>query len=310
MEEKPESMREAFGYTLQELAGSMDNLVVVAADTSESISSGLFGRKYPERFFNVGIAEQNMIGISAGFALYGKTAFCGTYAVFLERAMDQIRNTVAYCNLDVKIIGAHTGLSVGPDGGSHQAIEDIAFMRALPNFRVLAPADAYSAKQLIAQAAKIKGPFYIRLIRSSFPNVYTDQSLEVGKASVLMDGDDITIIACGVMVQTAMRAAKRLGKLAISARVIDLHTIKPLDHDTILKAAKDTGKVITVEDHNVMGGMGSAVAEFLSSKRPTHIEMIGVNDTFGESGKDVEVLAKYGLTEENIMEKAKLMTRF
>ncbi|MDE1834472.1 MAG: transketolase family protein, partial [Candidatus Micrarchaeota archaeon] len=286
MEAKPESMREAIGSALCEIGDSNKNIVIVGADTTESLSLSQFGKKFPERFFNVGIAEQNMIGVSAGMALYGKTVICGTYAVFIERALDQIRNTIAYCKLDVKIIGAHTGISVGPDGGSHQAIEDIAIMRALPNMKVIVPSDSYSAKALATQAASTKGPFYIRLIRSNVPNIYSNEQIQIGKANVIKEGNDIAIIACGITVHEAIRAAKRLEAQGISARVIDCHTIQPLDEQTILAAAKDTGRIITVEDHNMYGGLGSAVAELLSRKRPTRVEMIAVKDVFGESGKD------------------------
>lgn len=309
MEKKPESMREAFGQSLVQMGESNNDIVVVGADTTESIASGIFGKKFPERFFNVGIAEQNMIGISAGLALYGKRVFCGTYMVFLERAIDQIRNTVAYCNLDVKIIGAHTGISVGPDGGSHQVIEDIAIMRALPRFRVIVPCDSYSAREITKEAASTKGPFYIRLIRSNVLNVYENEQVKVGKANVVRDGSDVSIIACGIMVHEALKAAEKLKSENISARVIDCHTIKPIDEEMIMKAAKDTGRIITAEDHNVMGGLGSAVAEVLSKKMPTKISMVGVNDTFGESGDPAQLMVKYGISEENIIEKARAMMK-
>jgi transketolase len=307
MEQKPESMREGMGSVLLELGDTNPNLVVVGADTTESLSLSPLGKKFPARLFNVGIAEQNMIGISAGLALYGKTVFCGTYAVFLERAIDQIRNTIGYCDLDVKIIGAHTGVSVGPDGGSHQTIEDIAIMRAIPNMKVVVPSDTYSAKALVRELVGTKGPFYLRLIRSSVPNLYQDQKIRVGKANILMEGKDVAIIACGVMVHEALKAAVRLQKEGISARVIDCHTIKPLDEETIISAANDTNMIITAEDHNVFGGLGSAVAELLSRKRPTRIEMIAIKDVFGESGKDTEVMAKYGITEKEIFDRAKEM---
>ena len=309
MEEKLESMREGIGSELTELGGANPNLVIVGADTTESLSLVPFGKKFPDRLFNVGIAEQNMIGISAGMALYGKTVFCGTYAVFIERAIDQVRNTIGYCNLDVKILGAHTGLSVGPDGGSHQTIEDIAIMRAIPHMKVVVPSDTYSAKALVREIAGTKGPVYIRLIRSSVPNLYQDQNISVGKANLIRDGKDIAIIACGIMVHEAIKAANRLDKEGISARVIDCHTIKPIDEETIIKAANDTNRIITAEDHNIYGGLGSAVAELLSRKRPTKIEMVVVKDVFGESGKDMEVMAKYGITEKEIFDKAKEMMK-
>lgn len=307
MEQKQESMREWVGSALLELGASNRGLVVVGADTTESLSLKPFGERFPGRLFNVGIAEQDMIGISSGLALYGKTVFCGTYAVFIERAIDQIRNTIGYCNLDVKIIGAHTGLSVGPDGGSHQTIEDIAIMRAIPNMKVVVPSDSYSAGALTREMAITKGPFYIRLIRSAVPNLYKDQKISVGKANVLTEGNDVAIIACGIMVHEAIKAADRLRAHGIYARVIDCHTIKPIDEDTIIKAAKETGRIVTAEDHNMYGGLGSAVAELLSRKRPTMIEMVAVKDEFGESGSGAEVMAKHGITEKEIFEKAKGM---
>jgi len=297
------------GSVLLELGDTNPNLVVVGADTTESLSLSPFGKKFPDRLFNVGIAEQNMIGVSAGLALYGKTVFCGTYAVFLERAIDQIRNTIGYCKLNVKIIGAHTGVSVGPDGGSHQAIEDIAIMRSIPNMKVVVPSDSYSTRALVREMASTDGPFYLRLIRASVPDLYLDKKISVGKANVLTEGSDIAIIACGIMVHEALKAADRLRKEGISARVIDCHTIKPLDAETIIKAANDTNRIITAEDHNMFGGLGSAVAELLSQKRPTRMEMIAVKDVFGESGKDTEVMAKYGITEKEIFDKAKEMMK-
>ncbi|MCL4364713.1 MAG: transketolase family protein [Candidatus Marsarchaeota archaeon] len=309
MGDEAKSMRKGMGEALIESGDSVPGLFVVGADTSESLTTGNFGEKFADRFINVGIAEQNMIGVAAGLALYGKTAVCGTYMVFLERAIDQIRNTVCYCNLDVKIIGAHTGISVGPDGGSHQVIEDIAIMRALPNMRVVVPSDFYSSKALTREAISTKGPFFIRLIRSDVPDIHSNQEIKVGKANVLREGNDIAIIACGIMVHEALKAADMLKSDGISAQVIDCHTIKPIDEATIIKAAENTGRIITAEDHNRHGGLGSAVAEVLSTCRPTMMRMIAVNDTFGESGKDTEVMAKYGITAENIFKNAKEMVK-
>jgi transketolase len=309
MDENTESMREGIGDVLLELGDANHDIVVVGADTTESLSLDKFGKKFPGRLFNVGIAEQNMIGVSAGLALYGKNVFCGTYTVFLERALDQIRNTLGYCRLNVKIIGSHTGISVGPDGGSHQAVEDIAIMRAIPNMRVVVPSDSYSAKALVREIAGLRGPFYLRLIRSKGPDLHKGQNVTLGKANVLRDGNDIAIIACGIMVYEAVKAAERLGKEGIHAMVIDCHTIKPLDEETIVNAAEKTGRVVTAEDHNIYGGLGSAVAEVLSQRRPTPMGMVAVNDVFGESGKDTELMEKYGINENAIFKKAKEMMK-
>lgn len=304
-EAKSGSLRDALGETLVEIGGQNSDMVVVGADTTESIKMMEFGKKYPDRFFNVGIAEQNMIGISAGLAFSGKKVFCGTYIVFLERAIDQIRNTIAYCNLDVKIIGSHAGISVGPDGGSHQAIEDLSIMRALPRMTVLAPADPYSAKALIRQSAAMKGPAYIRILRSAVPILYKgSEEIRIGKAELLQEGSDITIIANGIMVSEALAAAQMLREKSISAEVIDCHTIKPIDSDAIIKSARKTGAIVTAEDHNVIGGLGSAVAEALAKEHPTRMAMVGVNDTFGESGDGEELMKKYGLSAKNIFDHA------
>lgn len=302
------SMREALGEALVSLGSEKEEMVVVGADTTESIKMLEFGKKFPDRFFNVGIAEQNMIGISAGLALAGKTAFCGTYVVFLERAIDQIRNTIAYCNLDVKIIGSHGGISVGPDGGSHQAIEDLSIMRAIPRMRVIAPCDSHSAKALVREAGLSKGPAYIRIIRSSTPVLYNEErEIKIGRIETLMEGEDVTIIANGVMVSEAVKAAQALKGAGISAEVLDCHTLKPIDSGAIVKSAKKTGAVITAEDHNVLGGLGSAVAEVLAREHPTRMSMVGVMDTFGESGDGPTLMAKYGLSQENIFNEAKKM---
>ncbi len=310
-EQKLDSMRKALGVAIQELGAKNIDIVVVGADTTESVHLDLFGKDFPDRFFNVGIAEQNMVGIAAGLAFGGKTVFCGTYMVFMERAIDQIRNTIGYCGLDVKLIGAHTGLSVGPDGGSHQTIEDIAIMRAIPKFRVVAPCDAPSAKAIAKQAAETRGPFYIRIVRPDSMNVYADPAddFKVGKANVLREGKDVSIIACGIMVQEALKAADKLATSGVSASVIDCHTIKPIDEDAIVRAASSTGRIVTAEDHNVIGGLGSAVAEVLSRKRPTPMSIVGVRDTFGESGGQPELMAKYGISSDSIFEEAKRLVK-
>jgi transketolase len=303
---KLSSMRDALGEALAQLGEELPQLVVIGADTSGSLKLTNFGSRFPQRFFNVGIAEQNMVGVAAGFALAGKKVVCGSYAVFMPgRAVDQIRNTIAYCNLDVKIVGSHGGVSVGPDGGSHQALEDIAIMRSMPNMRVIVPADATATKKLFAQACRDTGPYYIRLARPNSPTIYReDADLRVGKANVLEEGDDVTIVAAGLMVDKAIMAARMLRQSGVSATVIDSHTVKPLDSETIVSAVRATGVVVTAEEHNVFGGLGSAVAELLVQKWPARIEMVGVKDMFGESGESDELMAKYGLTERDIFEAA------
>lgn len=306
MSAKALSMRDALGETLVQLGQELPQLVVVGADTSGSLKFSLFAEKFPERFFNVGIAEQNMIGVSAGLALAGKKVVCGTYAVFMPgRAVDQIRNTIAYCSLDVKLVGSHGGITVGPDGGSHQALEDIAIMRSIPNMRVIVPADAVSTRKLFAEACRSPGPYYIRLARPNVPTIYDQESrLSIGKAEILREGGDVAIIAAGLMVDRALKAAQKLKEAGISAMVVDSHTVKPIDEETVVYAAKTTGRVVTAEEHNVLGGLGSAVAEVLVKRHPVKAEMVGVKDVFGESGEPDELMAKYGLTETNIYQAA------
>lgn len=299
-------MRDALGDAVVELGSELPNLIVIGADTSESLQTMRFGKQFPDRFFNVGIAEQNMVGISAGFALSGMRVICGTYQVFLERAIDQIRNTIAYCNLDVKIVGAHTGLATGPDGGSHQAIEDISIMRAIPNIKVVAPCDYTSCKELVRQATLAEGPFYIRIIRPALAQVYDDgKKVRLGKANVLKNGSDVTIIAHGIMVQEAIKAAALLEADGVSAAVVDCHTIKPIDGEMLLQAAESTRAIVVAEDHNIIGGLGSAVAEFISENSPVEVGIVGVKDTFGESGDQASLFEKYGLTAASIQAKAK-----
>lgn len=307
---KVASLRAGFVDALLELGNQRKDMVVVGADTTDSLRTYLFGEKFPDRLFDVGIAEQNMIGVSAGLAFSNKLVFCGTFTAFLLRAVDQIRNMIAYCNLDVKIVGSHAGLVTGPDGAAHQTLEDFAIMRTLPNMRVVAPSDYYSTYTLVKQIAQMKGPFYLRILRPDLPIVYSDKrELKVGRAETLIEGSDVSIIANGALVSRALTAAVALKAKGISAQVIDCHTIKPLDRDTILKAAKATGRIITAEDHNVMGGLGSAVAELLSKEYPIKINMIGVKDMFGESGEPDELMRKFGLTEDSIINEATKMVK-
>jgi len=303
------AMRDAYGEALLELGASNPNVVVLGADTTGSMKSGVFAAKFPDRFFNVGIAEQNLMGIAAGFALAGKVPYAGTYAIFVPgKCVDQIRNNIAYPNLSVKIVCSHGGISVGPDGASHQQVEDIAIMRAIPRMSVIVPSDAVSTKAIVKAIAGISGPFYVRLTRPSTPIVY-DGGFEYrhGKATVVTDGSDVVIVACGIMVPEAVKAAASLKAKGVSAAVVDLHTIKPIYAEVIVRLAQKCGRVVTAEEHNVMGGMGSAVAEVLGESRPTPMKRVGVMDTFGESGQTGELLKKYGLTSSNIEDAAALL---
>ena len=290
--------REAYGQTLLALGQENPNVVVLDADLSKSTKTYDFSQRYPERFFNMGVAEANMVATAAGLATAGKIPFCSTFAVFATgRAYDQVRNSVAYPHLNVKIAATHAGVTVGEDGGSHQSIEDIAIMRALPGFTIFVPADARETEAAIRAAAAIVGPVYIRLGRSGVPVIH-DQNFKFtpGKAIQLQTGDDVTIIATGIMVAAALEAAGVLSKAGIKARVLDMHTIKPLDVVAIVAAARETGAVVTAEEHSIIGGLGSAVAEVLGEHQPVPLQRVGVPDLFGESGKPAELLEHFGLT--------------
>jgi len=305
------SMRDAFAEALLELGARDQRIVVLGADTSVSIKTSLFGDRYPGRFFNVGIAEANMIGIAAGLALAGKVPFVSTYSAFVPgKCFDQIRNAVAYPNLDVKIVSSHGGLTVGPDGASHQTVEDVAAMRAVPRMRVVVPADAPSTRVLVTRAAGIPGPFYIRLSRPNVPTIYSPGAeLDVGTANVLREGSDVSIVACGLLVNEALEAADVLSKTGVRAEVVDSHTVKPLDAETIIRSARKTGAVVTAEEHNILGGLGGAVAEAVSETHPVPVRRVGVRDTFGESGEHQELMAKYGLTSKEVVQAAKTIVR-
>ncbi|MBQ6712886.1 MAG: transketolase family protein [Selenomonadales bacterium] len=299
--------REAYGEALRELGGQNENIVVLDADLSGSTKTAMFKKEYPTRFFNAGIAEQSMIGTAAGLAAAGKTAFASTFAVFATgRAFEQIRNSVCYPKLNVKVAATHAGLTVGEDGATHQAIEDVAIMRALPNMTVLVPADAAEAKAVVRWAAEYNGPVYIRLGRSGVPDVF-DESYEFkfGKAVTLKEGTDVTLIGMGIMTSAALEAAEMLAEEGISATVLNMPTIKPIDEEAIAAAAKATGAIVTCEEHNIIGGLGSAVAEVLAEKAPARLVRVGVKDTFGESGKPADLLKKYGLTASDIAAAAK-----
>ena len=295
--------RESFGEALTALAVTNPDIVVLDADLAEATKTGIFKKKYPERFIDCGIAECNMIGIAAGLAACGKVPFAASFAMFSAgRAFEQVRNSVGYPHLNVKVVGSHAGISVGEDGATHQCCEDIALMRSIPGMVVLNPADHYEMQAAVKAAAAYVGPVYIRLGRLAVESVHNndDYRFELGKGITLRDGKDITIIATGLLVQEAVKAAKSLEEAGIDARVIDIHTIKPLDQELVLKAAKETGRIVVAEEHNVIGGLGEAVASYLSEVYPTPVTKIGVNDTFGHSGPAVDLLKEFGLSAENI----------
>lgn len=295
--------RESFGEALTALAETNPDIVVLDADLAEATKTGIFKKKYPERFIDCGIAECNMIGIAAGLATCGKVPFAASFAMFSAgRAFEQVRNSVGYPHLNVKVVGSHAGISVGEDGATHQCCEDIALMRSIPGMVVLNPADHYEMQAAVKAAAAYVGPVYIRLGRLAVESVHNndDYRFELGKGITLRDGKDITIIATGLLVQEAVKAAKSLEEAGIDARVIDIHTIKPLDQELVLKAAKETGRIVVAEEHNIIGGLGEAVASYLSEVYPTPVTKIGVNDTFGHSGPAVNLLKEFGLSAENI----------
>jgi len=296
--------RQAYGLALEEF-GSDERIVVLDADLSKSTFTATFKNKYPERFFNMGIAEANMVTAACGMASCGKIAFASTFAIFAaERACEQVRNSACYTNLNVKICATHAGISVGEDGASHQCIEDLAIMRSIPKITVVQPCDAASTKACIKAAIETDGPFYIRLGRLAVEDIYSEDSLDfqLGKGNEIKSGNDVTIIATGLMVQEAVKASEKLAEQGISARVIDMHTIKPIDKDIIIKVSKETGAIVTAEEHNILGGLGGAVAEVVSLNSPCIMRMVGVKDKFGKSGKPDVLLKEYGLTAENIME--------
>ena len=296
--------REAYGNTLKELGARYPNLVVMDADLSGSTKTAVFAKEYPERFFNMGIAEQNMYGAAAGLALSGKIVCASTFAMFASgRAFEIIRNSIGYTHANVKVCATHAGITVGEDGASHQTFEDIALMRTIPGMTVVNPSDGASAAELLRQVIAMDGPAYVRLGRAAVPFFYSEETakdIRLGKGNTLREGKDVTIIATGIMVSEAMTAAEELAVEGIDCRVIDMHTIKPLDEEIIVKASKETGKIVTAEEHSVIGGLGSAVAECVSVNAPCRILMVGQKDTFGESGKPEELKQKYGMTASDI----------
>lgn len=296
--------RESYGVTLAELGKEREDIVVFEADLSKATKSEMFGKAYPDRYFNVGIAEQNMVGMAAGIASTGKVPFATTFAVFAAgRAFEVIRNSVCYPKANVKIAATHAGITVGPDGGSHQAIEDLALMSSLPNMIVLSPADDIEACKCVKAAAEINSPVYLRFGRIPLDDIYTDEyDFQIGKGSELVKGDDVTIIATGIMVHKALKAAEELKSEGINTRVINIATIKPIDEEIIVKSAKETKGIVTVEEHSIIGGLGDRVSAVVCENYPTVVKKIGVKDVFGESGNPDALLEKHGLTVENIKE--------
>lgn len=299
--------RDGYGHGIVELGENDKNVVVLCADLTDSTRSNLFKDRFPERFIEIGVAEQNLVTVASGLAAVGKIPFIASYAMFCPgRCWEQIRTTICYNDRNVKIMGAHAGISVGPDGATHQALEDIAIMRALPNMVVVVPCDVNEAKKATIAVGKMKKPAYVRFARDKTPVFTTEMTpFKLGKAEIYRNGKDVTIIACGPLVYQALLAARELEKGKIEAMVINCHTIKPLDTETIVKCAKKTGAVITVEEHQIIGGLGGAVAECLSENYPVPMKRVGVMDRFGESGEPDELLQKFGLTCVNIVEAAK-----
>lgn len=299
--------RLGFGEALVEIGRQNPNLVVLGADVTGSVRTDLFKNTFPERFFSVGIAEQDMIGTAAGLAVAGKIPIASTYGEFATgRPYDQIRQSVAYSKLNVKICASHCGITVGPDGATHQALEDIALMRVLPNMIVISPSDYIETKKAIKAVINYYGPAYVRFFRDNTP-VFNDEntSFEIGKSIELIEGNDVTIIACGLQVWEAILAEEELSAEGISVRVINMHTIKPIDKNAIIKAAKETGAIVTAEDHQIHGGLGSAVAEVLTQNYPVPQEFVAINDKFGESGNGIELMKHYGISKDGIVKAVK-----
>lgn len=299
--------RDAYGKFLVDYGMNNENVVVLDADLSGSTKTKMFCDTCTNRFFNMGIAEQNLMGTAAGLAASGKTVFASTFAMFATgRAYEIVRNSIAHTELNVKVCATHSGITVGEDGATHQTFEDISLMRGLPNMTVTVPADANSATKLLKEAAETYGPYYVRLGRSGIPVIYDeDADIKVGKANMLKDGSKSTIIACGIMVNEALIAADKMAEEGIDVRVIDMHTIKPLDTEIIKKAVEDTGAIVTAEEHSVIGGLGAAVAEYTSQNCPVKMAFVGQQDTFGESGSPADLLVKYHMSSEDIVKAVK-----
>ncbi len=302
--ENKKATRQSYGETLLELGKENENIVVLDADLSTATKTDLFAKEFPDRFFDLGIAEANMIGTAAGLATCGKIPYASTFAVFAAgRAYDQIRNSICYPNLNVKICATHAGVTVGEDGATHQMLEDISMMRTLPNMTVISTSDDIQTKWAVKEISKIKGPVYLRLARLGTGEIYKEgQKFEIGKASQIGEGTDGTVFATGVTVEQALIAQKELKEKGINIRVVDVHTIKPIDKEMIVKCAKETKKLISIEDHNIIGGLGSAISEVLTEEYPTKLIRLGVNDTFGKSGKAKELMEYFGITAKRIIE--------
>ena len=307
MKEEKKATRQAYGETLANIGEKYRDIVVLDADLAAATKTEIFAKKFPERFFDMGIAENNMMSTAAGLATTGKVPFASTFAVFAAgRSYDQIRNSICYPNLNVKICATHSGITVGEDGATHQMLEDLALMRVLPNMIILSPSDEVETKWAIEEAYKINGPVYVRLSRLATPVIYEEsQKFEFGKMVQIGDGKDFTVFATGDVVAEALKAKEELVEENINIRVIDVHTIKPLDEDMILKCAKETKKLISIEDHNIIGGLGSAISEVLTSKYPAKLERMGIKDEFGKSGKATQLLHFYKIDSEAIIAKIK-----
>ncbi len=302
--------RDIYGKTLVELGKTNPDIVVLDADLSGSTRTQLFAREFPQRFFNFGVAEQNMMATAAGLASCGKIVFASTFAMFATgRAWDQVRNSICYNNFNVKIVASHAGLSVGPDGSSHQALEDIALMRAICNMAVIVPCDGPETREAVIAASQHKGPVYVRLGRAKVATLAGKQKFELGKGCCLKEGKDVSIFACGIMVGLALEAAAELEKEKISSRVVNIHTIKPLDKEIVIKAAKETKGIVVCEEHSVVGGLASAIDEVIAENFPTKVLRVGVRNRFGQSGEPEELLKEYNLTSQDIAKTAKLLLK-
>ena len=303
MEEELIATRKSYGEALLELGKENENVVVLDADLSNATKTSLFAKEFPERFFDMGIAEANMIGTAAGLATCGKVAYASTFAAFAAgRAYDQIRCSVAYPKLNVKICATHSGITVGEDGATHQMIEDLALMRTMPNMTVLCTSDDLETKWAVKEISKIEGPVYLRLARMKTRKIYDEnQKFEIGKAVQIGEGTDATIFATGITVEQAIIAKEELEKQGINVRVVDMHTIKPIDEKMILKCARETKKLISIEDHNIIGGLGSAIAEVLTQEEPKKLTRLGIKDTFGKSGKAEQLIKYFGISSSDII---------